>query len=57
MTPHPPLRCADSAEVLGRVKASLTAFAAGAALTRPPRFLSKALIGAPGTFGERRTPC
>jgi hypothetical protein len=33
-----PLRNADSVEVLGRVKASLTAFAADAALTRPPRF-------------------
>src|ERR687897_2148317 len=44
----PPLRHADSVEVLGRVKASLAALAAGAALTRPPHFLRKAFIGASG---------
>jgi hypothetical protein len=30
----PPLRCTDSVEALGHVKASLAALAAGAALTR-----------------------
>src|ERR687896_1696505 len=44
----PPLRHADSVEVLGRVKASLAALAAGAALTRPPHFSRKAFIGASG---------
>ena len=34
MTNNPPLRGADSVEALGRVKASLAALAAGAALTR-----------------------
>src|SRR3979409_1682292 len=34
----PPLRAANSVEVLGRVKASLAALAAGAPLPRPPHF-------------------
>ena len=48
--PHPPLRSLDSAEALGRVKASLAALAAGAALTRPARFDGSAFIGAAGTL-------
>jgi hypothetical protein len=51
--PHPPLRFLDSAEALGRVKASLAALAAGAALTRPPRFARKAFIGAAGILGPK----
>jgi hypothetical protein len=41
-------------EVLGRVKASLAALAAGAALTRPAHFPRKAIVGAAGNFEARR---
>jgi len=51
--PHPPLRFPNSAEVLGRVKASLAALAAGAALTRPARFDGPASIGATGILGPK----
>ena len=54
--PHPPLRFRDSAEALGRVKASLAALAAGAALTRPRHFTRRAFIEAAGDLEERRTP-
>ncbi len=51
--PHPPLRSLNSAEALGRVKASLAALAAGAALTRPARFDGRLLwIG--GDFSDRK---
>src|SRR4051812_14057365 len=39
----PPLRSANSVEVLGRVKASLAPLAACAALTRPPHFTRRHL--------------
>jgi hypothetical protein len=51
--PHPPLRFRNSAEALGRVKASLAALAAGAALTRPARFDGSAFIGATGILGTK----
>jgi hypothetical protein len=51
--PHPPLRLRNSAEALGRVKASLAALAAGAALTRPARFDRPAFIGATGILGTK----
>ena len=47
------LRRADSVEVLGRVKASLAALAAGAALTQPPHFTRRASIEAAGNLEER----
>jgi hypothetical protein len=43
-------------EALSRVKASLAALAAGAALTRPPRFTRRAFIEAAGNLEEGRTP-
>src|SRR5258705_3905188 len=52
----PPLRTANSVEVLGRVKASLAALAAGAALTRPPHVTRRAFIEAAGDLEEGRTP-
>ena len=56
--PHPPLRSRNSAEALGRVKASLAALAAGAALTRPARFDRSASIGAAGTLDRKEAhPC
>jgi hypothetical protein len=54
--PHPPLRSLDSAEALGRVKASLAALAAGAALTRPARFARNAFIGAAGILERKEKP-
>ena len=42
MNTNPPLRSADSVEALGRVKASLAALAAGAALTRTSALHAKA---------------
>ena len=51
--PHPPLRFPNAAEALGRVKASLAALAAGAALTRPARFDGPAPIGATGILGTK----
>jgi hypothetical protein len=50
----PPLRVANSVEVLGRVKASLAALAAGAALTRPPHFTRTAFIEAAGNLEDGR---
>ena len=50
----PPLRTANSVEVLGRVKASLAALAAGAALTRPPHFTRRAFIEAAGNLEDER---
>jgi len=50
----PPLRTANSVEVLDRVKASLAALAAGAALTRPPHFHTEAFIEAAGDLEDRR---
>jgi len=41
-------------EVLGRVKASLAALAAGAALTRPSALHTRAFIEAAGDLEERR---
>src|SRR3954467_9105356 len=55
----PPLRGANSVEVLDRVKASLAALAAGAALTRPPHFTRRHLSkrrAISTTEEERRTP-
>src|SRR3954470_22937068 len=54
----PPLRSANSVEVLGRVKASLAALAAGAALTRPPHFTRRHLSKRRGISKteEGRTP-
>src|SRR3982750_847916 len=54
----PPLRAANSVEVLGRVKASLAARAAGAALTRPPHFTRRHLSKRRGVSKteERRRP-
>src|SRR6478752_1445208 len=54
----PPLRTANSVEVLGRVKASLAALAAGAALTRPPHFTRRHLSKRTGISKteERRRP-
>src|SRR6476659_5744645 len=55
----PPLRNANSVEVLDRVKASLAALAAGAALTRPPHFTRRHLSkrrGISKTKEEGRTP-
>ena len=54
----PPLRTANSVEVLGRVKASLAALAAGAALTRPPHFTRRHLSKRRGISKteEGRTP-
>jgi hypothetical protein len=54
----PPLRAANSVEVLGRVKASLAALAAGAALTRPPHFTRRHLSKRRGISEneEGRTP-
>ncbi len=49
----PPLRRLDSAEVLGRVKASLAPLAACAALTRPSHSRRKATIGAAGGLGPK----
>ena len=46
---------ANSVEVLSRVKASLAALAAGAALTRPRDFSRRATIEAAGTLEERST--
>jgi len=43
-------------EVLGRVKASLAALAAGAALTRPSALHTRAFIEAAGDLEEGRTP-
>jgi len=43
-------------EVLSRVKASLAALAAGAALTRLRHFTPRAFIEAAGDLEERRTP-
>jgi hypothetical protein len=43
-------------EVLGRVKASLAALAAGAALTRPSALRTRAFIEAAGDLEEGRTP-
>ncbi len=51
--PHPPLRSPDSAEALGRVKASLAALAAGAALTRPARFDGRPLSDRRGFLGPK----
>jgi hypothetical protein len=51
--PHPPLRFRDSAEALGRVKASLSALAAGAALTRPARFDGWLLSDRRGFLGPK----
>jgi hypothetical protein len=50
----PPLRAANSVEVLDRVKASLAALAAGAALTRPPHFTPRAFIEAAGDLEDGR---
>ncbi len=50
----PPLRAGDSVEVLARVKASLAALAAGAALTRAPHFTPRAFIEAAGDLEEGR---
>jgi len=50
----PPLRAANSVEVLDRVKASLAALAAGAALTRPPHFTRRAFIEAAGDLEDGR---
>src|SRR5215208_3456967 len=54
----PPLRTANSVEVLDRVKASLAALAAGAALTRPPHFTRRHLSKRRGISKteKRRTP-
>ena len=53
-----PLRLRDSAEALGRVKASLAALAAGAALTRPAHFARRPLSERRGFWNERRdNPC
>src|SRR6476619_1526296 len=54
----PPLRVANSVEVLSRVKASLAALAAGAALTRPPHFTRRHLSKRRGISKteEGRTP-
>ena len=51
--PHPPLRFRNSAEALGRVKASLAALAAGAALTRPARFDGGLLSDRQGFLGSK----
>jgi hypothetical protein len=52
----PPLRVVNSVEVLGRVKASLAALAAGAALTRSSALHTRAFIEAAGDLEEGRTP-
>jgi hypothetical protein len=54
MADMPPLRTANSVEVLGRVKASLAALAAGAALTRTSHFTRRAFIEAAGDLEARR---
>ena len=54
MKNNPPLRTANSVEVLDRVKASLAALAAGAALTRPPHFARRAFIEAAGALEDAR---
>ncbi len=51
----PPLREANSVEVLSRVKASLAALAAGAAVTRPPDFSRRAPIEAARSLEGRST--
>ena len=53
MTNMPPLRTANSVEVLGRVKASLAALAAGAALTRASALHTEGIYRSGG--GSRRT--
>src|SRR6476646_3031468 len=54
----PPLRTANCVEVLDRVKASLAALTAGAALTRPPHFTRRHLSKRRGISKteERRRP-
>jgi hypothetical protein len=52
MTDMPPLRTANSVEVLGRVKASLAALAAGAALTRTSALHTEGIYRSGG--GSRR---
>jgi len=52
MNTTPPLRHADSVEVLGRVKASLAALAAGAALTRASALHTEGIYRSGG--GSRR---
>src|SRR5688572_30975555 len=58
MTDMPPLRTANSVEVLDRVKASLAALAAGAALTRISHFARRHLSKRReiSKHEERRTP-
>ena len=51
----PPLRPTDSVEVLDRVKASLAALAAGAALTRPPHFTRRHLSKRRGISKKENT--
>ena len=48
MKHHPPLRRPDAVEALGRVKASLAALAAGAALIQPSHFQRRLNIEAAG---------
>jgi len=54
MADMPPLRPANSVEVLGRVKASLAALAASAALTRTFALHTEAFIEAAGDLEDRR---
>jgi hypothetical protein len=51
-----PLRQPQHREALGRVKAPLASLAAAAALTRPRRFLGRAVIGAGRRSGRRADP-
>src|SRR4029079_7006352 len=56
MAPMPPLRTANAVEVLGRVKASLAALAAGAALTRTSALHTEGIYRSGGRSRRRRTP-
>jgi hypothetical protein len=55
MKASPPLRRADSVEALGRLKASLAALAADAALTRPSHFRRRLNIEAAGNSKKENT--